>query len=158
MTATVLFGLMLGLVTFGPTQASAQDLYNCGDFASQGDAQQAYDYNTNDPNGLDGPVGPTSSGEPGVACESGTGGTLTFNDYLVAIGAAPAAPAATQPPATTGGTDTGSTTGSGTTTLPSTGTGNSQSSSMTTMTLLLALVAAGCLALGGYGLLRGRRG
>jgi hypothetical protein len=55
-----------------PAQAQgAQDLYDCytGQFTYQEEAQAIYDQNPNDPYGLDGPIGPTSDGQPGVACE-----------------------------------------------------------------------------------------
>jgi hypothetical protein len=45
------------------------DLYNCDDFQYQEDAQKVYDRHPGDPYGLDGPIGPASSGIPGVACE-----------------------------------------------------------------------------------------
>jgi hypothetical protein len=64
--------------------AGAQDLYDCGDFATQEEAQAVFDQDTSDPYGLDGPIGPTSAGVPGVACENlphapagGGGGTTT---------------------------------------------------------------------------------
>ncbi len=41
----------------------------CSNFASQEDAQAYFDQHPGDPEGLDGPPGPTSSGAPGVACE-----------------------------------------------------------------------------------------
>lgn len=50
--------------------SSTQDLYDCSDFDTQEEAQAVYEDDTTDPYGLDGPPGPTSSGEPGVACES----------------------------------------------------------------------------------------
>ena len=49
--------------------ASGQDLYDCGDFEYQEDAQAVYDQDTSDPYGLDGPQGEASTGTPGVACE-----------------------------------------------------------------------------------------
>ena len=51
------------------TTAPFVDL-DCTDFAFQEDAQAVYDQDTSDPHGLDGPVGPTSDGVAGVACES----------------------------------------------------------------------------------------
>ncbi len=50
------------------TTAPFVDL-NCTDFQFQEDAQAVYNQDTTDPHGLDGPVGPVSSGIPGVACE-----------------------------------------------------------------------------------------
>ncbi len=49
--------------------SSEQDLYDCGDFQYQEDAQSVYDRDTSDPYGLDGPQGEASTGTPGVACE-----------------------------------------------------------------------------------------
>ncbi len=49
--------------------ASEQDLYDCGDFQYQEDAQAVYEQDTSDPYGLDGPRGEASTGTPGVACE-----------------------------------------------------------------------------------------
>lgn len=83
MGTTLLLGMALGLFAVAPAMVSAQDLYNCGDFASQSDAQQVYNYDPSDPNQLDGNDG------DGIVCESGTNGSLTFADYLAAIGAAP---------------------------------------------------------------------
>jgi micrococcal nuclease len=48
---------------------SEQDLYDCGDFQYQEDAQAVYEQDTSDPYGLDGPQGEASTGTPGVACE-----------------------------------------------------------------------------------------
>ena len=57
--------------------AMAQDLYDCGDL-TQEEAQQIYESDPSDPYGLDGPIGESSSGVPGVACEgSPSGGTDT---------------------------------------------------------------------------------
>jgi hypothetical protein len=49
--------------------AFAQDLDCTTDFQFQEDAQAVFDQDTSDPNGLDGPKGPTSSGVPSKACE-----------------------------------------------------------------------------------------
>jgi hypothetical protein len=43
--------------------------YDCDDFNSQAQAQQVYEQDTNDPYGLDGPIGEGYTGEQGVACE-----------------------------------------------------------------------------------------
>lgn len=48
---------------------AAQDLYDCDDFQFQEDAQAILDQNPSDPYGLDGVIGPTPGGIPGVACE-----------------------------------------------------------------------------------------
>ncbi len=85
MTAAVLFGLALGLFVTGPTLVLAADLYNCDDFATQADAQAVYDYDTNDPNQLDG------NDDDGRVCENSNRGNLTFAGYLEAIGAGPTA-------------------------------------------------------------------
>jgi len=45
------------------------DLYDCPDFTYQEQAQSVYEQDPSDPYGLDGPIGPTSDGTPGVACE-----------------------------------------------------------------------------------------
>jgi endonuclease YncB( thermonuclease family) len=70
--------LLLG----GTFPVLAQDL-DCGDFGTQGAAQAVYDADPSDPHGLDGPIGPNSSGVPGLACESlpggGGGGTSSGN-------------------------------------------------------------------------------
>jgi hypothetical protein len=50
------------------TTPAAADL-GCADFDYQEDAQAVYDQDPNDPNGLDGPVGESYTGEQGVACE-----------------------------------------------------------------------------------------
>jgi len=51
------------------TPLGAGDLNCREDFVYQEDAQAVYEQDTSDPHGLDGPIGPTSDGEPGVACE-----------------------------------------------------------------------------------------
>jgi hypothetical protein len=43
---------------------------DCEDFDYQEDAQAVYEQDTNDPNGLDGPVGEGYTGEQGEACEN----------------------------------------------------------------------------------------
>ncbi len=55
-------------LVFAPP-AFAQDLYDCGDFSYQEDAQAIYDQDTSDPYGLDGPPGEAYAGTQGVACE-----------------------------------------------------------------------------------------
>ena len=53
----------------------------CSNFAYQEDAQAYFEQHPGDPEGLDGPAGPASSGVPGVACENlprrGTATTTT---------------------------------------------------------------------------------
>ncbi len=67
---------MVGVLIFAPA-ALAQDEFDCDDFDTQEDAQAAYEEDTSDPSGLDGPIGEGFSGEEGVACEelpsAGTG-------------------------------------------------------------------------------------
>lgn len=53
----------------GVAPASAHD-FDCGDFRTMADAQDHYNADTSDPDGLDGPPGPTTDGQPGVACEN----------------------------------------------------------------------------------------
>ena len=70
---------MAAVLMFAPA-AMAQDEFDCEDFATQEEAQAEYDADTSDPSGLDGPIGESSTGEPGVACEelpSGGGSTAT---------------------------------------------------------------------------------
>lgn len=205
MTATVLFGLALGLFVSGGGSVSAQDTFDCPDFTSQAEAQRVLDANPDDPFGLDGNPG-ANPGDDGVACEN----TVTFNGPQTlesVFGVAPTAttapvdPTATIAPVdptatTTPGEptavstdepvdptavatdspvdtatqapvvvapvtgDSGPTASSDTSAvnLPNTGTGDSQPTSMTTMTLLLALFAGVCLIVGTFGLVRGRRG
>lgn len=43
---------------------------DCSEFRFQDDAQAVYDQDPSDPHGLDGPVGPTSDGVAGLACEN----------------------------------------------------------------------------------------
>jgi len=49
--------------------SSGVDEFDCSDFDTQEQAQQTYEWDTSDPNGLDGPPGEGYTGEPGVACE-----------------------------------------------------------------------------------------
>jgi hypothetical protein len=62
------------------------DRYDCDDFQYQEDAQEVYDRDPSDPYGLDGPIGPTSDGIPGKACEvlpsrADSGGTPGEDQY-----------------------------------------------------------------------------
>lgn len=83
-TLFAMFAAVLFLTGLSVT-ATAQNL-NCSDFQFQEDAQAVYDQDTNDPNGLDGPIGPNNdtTGTPGLACEGlpsrGTSGTDTGSD------------------------------------------------------------------------------
>ncbi len=80
-TLFAMFAAVLFLTGLSVT-ATAQNL-NCSDFQFQEDAQAVYNQDTNDPNGLDGPIGPNNdtTGTPGLACEGlpsrGTSGTDT---------------------------------------------------------------------------------
>ncbi len=110
------FALVLGY----STSTSAQNL-NCTNFQFQEDAQEVYDADPSDPNGLDGPIGPTSSGAPGVACENlpsrGGGGGIA-----APAAAAPAAEASVAD--TSGGGGGGNAASAGAVaSVPSTGTG-----------------------------------
>jgi hypothetical protein len=58
------------MVLLAATPSLAQNNLNCSDFPSQAAAQANLRANPSDPNGLDGPPGPTSEGIPGVACEN----------------------------------------------------------------------------------------
>ena len=69
-----------------------QDQYDCPDFTTHAEAQAIYDQDTSDPNGLDGPIGEASSGEPGVACE----------ELLENGGSASPPPTSSPPPSDTG--------------------------------------------------------
>jgi hypothetical protein len=50
--------------------ANGDGQVNCNDFPTQAAAQAALDQDPSDPYGLDGAVGPSSSGDTGVACEA----------------------------------------------------------------------------------------
>ena len=50
-------------------QTTLTEDLNCSDFDYQEDAQEVYEQDTSDPNGLDGPPGEGYTGEEGVACE-----------------------------------------------------------------------------------------
>ena len=75
-----------GAVPQDDATAQQEDL-DCGDFASQAEAQAVLREDPSDPYGLDGPVGPVGTGEPGVACEGALPGPADFapvaNDGLV---------------------------------------------------------------------------
>ena len=89
----------------GPS--GADGTYNCADFDTQRQAQQFFlAHNpSQDPDGLDGPVGHDSTGVPGVACEN----LPAPKDLTPAPGYAGAStnPAATPPAATASTTPTG---------------------------------------------------
>lgn len=51
----------------GPSGADGS--YNCEDFDTQEEAQEFFDADPSDPDGLDGPPGDAFTGESGVACE-----------------------------------------------------------------------------------------
>ena len=56
-------------VSSSPSSSSSVDEFDCSDFDTQEQAQQTYEWDTSDPNGLDGPPGEGYTGEQGVACE-----------------------------------------------------------------------------------------
>jgi hypothetical protein len=56
-------------VSPSPSPSSGVDEFDCSDFDTQEQAQQTYEWDTSDPNGLDGPPGEGYTGEQGVACE-----------------------------------------------------------------------------------------
>lgn len=63
--------LVAALVTLAvPVSGSSQDRFDCDDFSSQAEAQAEYERTKpDDPSGLDGVIGPTPGGDPGIACE-----------------------------------------------------------------------------------------
>ncbi len=75
----VLYLAILSLVAsmmFAPAALSqsrgpsgADGTFNCADFDFQEDAQSFFNNDPGDTNGLDGPIGPGFTGQPGVACE-----------------------------------------------------------------------------------------
>lgn len=72
------------LLALGVTPTASADHLNCSDFKFQEEAQAVYDNDTSDPNGLDGPEGEGSTGEPGVACEdlpSNGGEAVDVSDF-----------------------------------------------------------------------------
>ncbi len=187
MAATMLFGLALGLFVTGGASVSAQDVYDCPDFTSQAEAQRVLDADPSDPFGLDGNPGANAGDDGVACENTSTfNGPQTLetvfppsvpSDPPVTIPSdAPSDPPVVVVPSDTpievssdapvaiGGGDDGSVdTGSGSTAssdtvnLPNTGTGDTASSSMGLMTLVLALFAGAFFALGGYSLLRRRR-
>jgi micrococcal nuclease len=56
-------------VSPSPSPSSGVDEFDCSDFDTQEQAQQTYEWDPSDPNGLDGPPGEGYTGEQGVACE-----------------------------------------------------------------------------------------
>ncbi len=62
---------MAAVIALATVAAPAQAYHglNCPDFDFQEDAQAYFDAHPGDPEGLDGPIGPTSDGVPNVACE-----------------------------------------------------------------------------------------
>lgn len=77
MKRLLLLAAMLGMVLLlaspamgqsrGPSGADGS--FNCEDFDFQEDAQEFFDADPSDPDGLDGLPGDAFTGEPGVACE-----------------------------------------------------------------------------------------
>ncbi|MDP9358036.1 MAG: hypothetical protein M3R02_22685 [Chloroflexota bacterium] len=147
-------------LTFGFAMTASASGHNCGDYVSQAAAQSVYNADPSDPEGLDGPPGPTSAGEPGVACEDydyannpgtnpgllGGGDTDNTDDTEDTSGTT----GGTSGGGTTGGTSGGGTTGS---TLPSTGAGVTVGQGSSSLVLAL-LVASSVFGLAG---LRARR-
>ncbi len=179
--ASLVVTLALGLFAVTPSPASAQDVLNCGDIATQDDAQRILDADLSDPNGLDGRPG-NNPGDDGIACQGGVGpgGTVTFESYfgvtppvVESPSEAPVetAPVVEEPVETapvveeTGGTTTSTgaattttaTSATTATTLPSTGSGSTAATSITMTTILLALFAVASIGTGGISLIRGRR-
>lgn len=70
MRRIALSALAAALLLFTLSISASASNHNCGDYISQAAAQFVYDADTSDPYGLDGPPGPTSAGQPGVACET----------------------------------------------------------------------------------------
>ena len=87
--AALCAALVLMLATAALAQSrgpsGADGTYNCEDFDFQEDAQDFYNQDTSDPDGLDGPIGTGFTGEQGVACEElpsrGTGTGTTGAQY-----------------------------------------------------------------------------
>jgi len=52
-----------------PSPSPSDGELDCSDFDTQEQAQQAYDWDTSDPYGLDGAPGKKYTGKQGVACE-----------------------------------------------------------------------------------------
>ncbi len=96
----LLMGLCMALALAFAPAAMAQDEFDCDDFTYQEDAQEVYDQDTSDPSGLDGPIGESSTGEPGVACEelpsAGTG-TDTSVEPAAETSVEPSASASAEP-------------------------------------------------------------
>lgn len=89
--------LGLGFVARGSAQAQYDFDINCGQIATREDAQQILNYDTDDPFGLDGPIGPGNGN--GIACDgTDVGGSITYEVFLTMVGAAPT-PAPTEAPA-----------------------------------------------------------
>jgi hypothetical protein len=63
--------LILAPVALGQSRgpSGADGTFNCADFDFQEDAQSFFNNDPGDTNGLDGPIGPGFTGQPGVACE-----------------------------------------------------------------------------------------
>lgn len=67
MVASLIFAPAALAQSRGPS--GADGTFNCQDFDFQEDAQAFFEQDTSDPDGLDGPVGTSSTGIPNVACE-----------------------------------------------------------------------------------------
>ena len=80
MVALFLIPVAFAAIVVGST-ASAQDVYNCGDFDSQAEAQAFFDLDPGDEHGLDG------DGD-GIACESHFGTAAPTAAFLPQSGIA----------------------------------------------------------------------
>jgi hypothetical protein len=81
--AAVIAAALLGAVAFAAPALAQEDTLNCGDEGTSHNMVVPPD----DPHGLDGPPGPTTSGIPGIGCE----------DASVFGEPAPSEPAPTEP-------------------------------------------------------------
>lgn len=75
LAAALYASLMLMLA---PAALGQQEDLDCNDFALQAEAQAALRASPSGPYGLDDPVGPVGTGEPGVACEGALPGPADF--------------------------------------------------------------------------------
>lgn len=173
MATTVLFGLALGLfVTGGASVSAGAGTPNCPDYDTYAEANDAFLAQGGpeaDPFGLDndrdgfpcedrpGAPAEAASAPQNVYPTGGGGGTVDPTATTAPAGPIETETPATEVPAVTGGTGTGTTTGSGTTDLPSTGVGATAGTSIGLTTILLALFAGAAITVGATGLIRGRR-
>ncbi len=92
--------MALALLALLVAPAAASHGLNCDNFESQADAQDYLREDPSDPEGLDGPIGPTGAGIEGVACDAFIGEYEDPETDLVPVtqGTTPT-PAPTEPPA-----------------------------------------------------------